>query len=296
MSGFLDRIAGAPITWGVDPSPGWGFNLDPDRVLDEMTTVGLGATELGPEGFLPTDPDLLAAFLRPHSLRVVGGFVPAVLYRPDLIEGELEYVERACRQLAVSGSSVVVLGPANHHDGYDTSIEMVGDEWMEFLANLGRFREVAGKHGLETALHQHWGMAIERRPHVERLLEESDVGLCLDTGHFFLAGIDPVEIAGLASGRTHHVHLKDVDDAAAERVRSGEVGFRKAVIDGMFKPLGQGDVDIAGVIRLLETAGYSGWYVLEQDVSLPGEPEPGAGPIADAAASVDYLRRLARAE
>jgi inosose dehydratase len=90
-----------------------------------------------------------------------------------------------------------------------------------------------------------------------------------------------------------HVHLKDVAAALAARVRSGEVPFRQAVIDGLFTPLGAGGVDIAGVIRVLEHEGYRGWYVLEQDVSLSAEPAPGEGPIADAIVSVDYLRQLA---
>ena len=51
------RIAGAPISWGVSEVPDWGYQLAPGRVLDEMRDVGLAATELGPEGFLPADPE-----------------------------------------------------------------------------------------------------------------------------------------------------------------------------------------------------------------------------------------------
>ena len=105
-------------------------------------------------------------------------------------------------------------------------------------------------------------------------------------------GTDPVTIAKLAADRVHHVHLKDVDEDFAERVRSGETRFRQAVIDGMFTPLGEGAVDIAGVIRTLEQAGYQGWYVLEQDTSLTAEPAPGEGPKADAVSSVAFLEEL----
>jgi inosose dehydratase len=88
-----------------------------------------------------------------------------------------------------------------------------------------------------------------------------------------------------------HVHLKDVDPAKADRVRSGETPFRQSVIDGLFVPLGEGAVDIAGVIDALEDAGYRGWYVLEQDVSLRTDPPPGEGPKADAIESVAFLSR-----
>jgi len=108
----------------------------------------------------------------------------------------------------------------------------------------------------------------------------------------YLAGTDPVDVARAARGRVLHVHLKDVDPARAESVRRGDVPFRQAVIDGLFVPLGQGGVDIAGVIAALEGDGYRGWYVLEQDVSLSEAPPEGGGPKADAIDSVAYLRGL----
>lgn len=293
MSHLMSRIAGAPITWGVDGSPGWGYLMGRDRVMSEMIEVGLSATEIGPDGYLPRDLDELRDYLARYGLQVVGGFVPAVLYRPDRIEAELAYVDRASRQLAGAGSKVMVLGPASHLDGYDTSIAMDETDWKTFLANLKRLQDLVRENGLTTGLHPHWGMAIERPQHVERLLGSCDVDLCLDIGHLFLGGADPVEIAKLASGRVVHVHLKDVDAGFAERVRAGEIGFKQAVIDGMFRPLGEGDVDIAGVIRLLEASGYQGWYVLEQDASLAAEPALGAAPKVDAVLSFSFLETLA---
>jgi inosose dehydratase len=293
VSDLLERVAGAPITWGVDGSPGWGYLMARDRVMREMVDVGLAATELGPDGYLPTDPGELREFLAQFGLGIVGGFVPALLYRPERIDEVLDYVERATRQLAATGSEVLVLGPSSHHPGYDTSVEMDDDDWAVFLANLRRLDSLVSDAGLQTALHPHWGMAIEKGSHIQRLLESSDVGLCLDTGHVYLAGTDPVEIARAARGRVLHVHLKDVDPVRAEQVRRGEVPFRQSVIDGLFVPLGEGGVDIAGVIAALERDGYRGWYVLEQDVSLSAEPPPEAGPKADAVDSVAYLRGLA---
>lgn len=293
MSDLLERIAGAPITWGVDESPGWGYLLGRDRVMAEMNASGLSATELGPDGFLPIDPGELREYVAGYDMSVVAGFVPALLYRPDQIESELAYVTRASGQLAATGSKVLVLGPSSHNEGYDTQYDMTEAEWPVFLANLQRLRRVADDAGLQTALHPHWSMAIEDGRDVERLLESSDVGLCVDTGHLYLAGTDPVDVVRMAPDRVLHVHLKDVDATLAEQVRGGEVPFRQAVLDGLFTPLGAGGCDIEGVIRTLEGEGFHGWYVLEQDVSLSAEPAPGEGPMADAVESVAYLRRLA---
>ena len=127
MSSLLDRIAGAPITWGVDGSPGWGHLMNRDRVMDEMRACGLSATELGPDGYLPTDPDELGDYLEGYELQMVGGFVPALLYRPDRVDHELDYVRRASEQLASCGSKVIVLGASGDQDGYDTPVEMNDD-------------------------------------------------------------------------------------------------------------------------------------------------------------------------
>src|SRR5215213_5037117 len=83
-AGQPDKIAGAPISWGVCEVPGWGYQLPADQVLRQMSEIGLSATELGPDGFLPADPDQLASTLADHNLHAVGGFTPFVLHRPDV--------------------------------------------------------------------------------------------------------------------------------------------------------------------------------------------------------------------
>ena len=90
-----------------------------------------------------------------------------------------------------------------------------------------------------------------------------------------------------------HVHLKDVDSALAAQVVDGSLTFADAVREGMFVPLGTGDVDITGIVDSLEGSDYQGWYVLEQDVMLPGEPDD-EGPVADVRQCLAYLTGGAR--
>lgn len=293
MTPLLDRIAGAPITWGVDGSPGWGHIMAPDRVLQEMHEAGLKATELGPDGYLPTDPAELSPMLDAYDLALVGAFVPLVLYRHDLIEDQLAYADRAARTLAGAGSKILVLGPASHHDGYDTRITLDRDDWDYFIDNIALVDRICADHGLAAAIHTHFGMAVDLEADVYRLLECSEIGMCLDTGHIYLGGADPVEVARTAGERTVHVHLKDVDPVLGDEVMKGTRPFRQAVTDGLFTPLGKGAVDIAGVVQHLESIGFQGWYVLEQDKALATAPAEGEGPLGDALACMDYLRRLA---
>ena len=293
MSAFVDRIAAAPVTWGVDGSPGWGLILPRDRVVEEMKSLGLSAMELGPDGFLPSDPEELNAYLSENGLRVIGGWVPMAMAFQDLFDADVDYLHRACRQFQLAGADVLILGPVWDLLGYEKRGVLDAGEWATFFANLSVVDEVASSFGLRTALHQHVGTVVEDMSDLQRVLDNSDVSLCVDTGHMMSTGIDPVAVVTQAADRVAHVHLKDVQVRLANMVLSGETPFRTACLDGLFQPLGKGDVDLAGVISTLEAAGYAGWYTIEQDCSLSEIPPPGTGPVEDCAISLDYLKELA---
>ena len=284
-----ERLAGAPISWGVCEVPGWGYQVAVDVVLRQMREVGITATEFGPDGFLPTDPAAKAARLADAGLRAVGGFVPVVLHDPwrDVIRE----VDAALDGFVAAGASTLVLAAATGLEGYDQRPVLDDGGWATLLANLDRLSELAAGRGVLATLHPHVGTMVEQRSEVERVLAGSRIALCLDTGHLLIGGTDPVELARTAGDRVAHTHLKDVDAGWAARVRSGEVTYAEAVAAGMFRPLGQGDVDIAEIVRLLEVGGYTGWYVMEQDAVLTGPPEQD-GPPADVLASVAFLRGL----
>lgn len=281
-----DRIAGAPISWGLCEVPGWGHQLTPDRVLTEMQGLGLAATEFGPPGFLETDASARVAQLEAYGLSAVGGFHVAVLHDPD--HDPLPGVEAFVDECLAAGAGMVVLAAGTGRDGYDARPELDDAGWATLLGNLDRVADRAAERGIEAALHPHMGTMIEDGAETVRVLDGSRIGLCVDTGHLAAAGTDPAEVVARAPERVRHVHLKDVDSALAARVAGGDLAFGEAVRAGMFVPLGTGGVDVAGIVATLESAGYEGWYVLEQDVMLDGEPE-GEGPVADVRACLGYL-------
>ncbi len=289
MKSMQERIAGAPISWGVCEVPGWGYQLAPDRVLAEMAGAGLAATEFGPDGFLPADPGQAAELLARHDLRAVGGFVPVVLF--DEATDPLPEVARALRHFTAAGATSLVLAAASGLDGYDARPVLDEAQWKTLLANLDRLRDVAGEQGVEATLHPHVGTMVESHDEVQRVLEGSTIGLTLDTGHLLIGGTDPVELSRQAGDRIAHVHAKDVDNRLAARVRAGDLTYTDAVREGMYRPLGDGDIDFAAVAGALGKYGYRGWWVLEQDTILQSEPV-GEGPIADVRRSAEHLRSL----
>jgi inosose dehydratase len=267
--------------------------MAPERVLGEMAAIGLRATELGPQGFLPQDAASLREALHRAGLALVGGFVPAVLHDPARLDAELARVGEHADLLAAGGASALVLAASTGSAGYESTRELDDRGWEAFADALDRATGLAEARGLVATLHPHYGTVVEGPDDVDRLLERSSIPLCLDTGHLAVGGADPVRVARKAVGRVRHVHLKDVSTDLSDRVRAGLLGYQEAVGMGMYRPLGGGDLDVGEVVRTLERAGYDGWYVLEQDRVLEAEPGPGAGPVEDARASYEFLRELA---
>lgn len=287
-----ERIAGAPISWGVCEVPGWGHQLGPALVLAQMREVGLAATEFGPDGFLPDTPEGKADTLAAAGLRAVGQFVPVVLHDPE--HDPLPEVETAMAGLVAAHASTVVVAAATGADGYDERPVLDEHQWATLLHHLDRISDAAAARGLLATLHPHVGTMVESGAEADRVLAGSHIALCLDTGHLLIGGGDPVRLAVEHPDRVGHVHLKDVRADLADRVRRGELTYTEAVARGMYVPLGTGDVDIAAIVRALEADGYQGWYVLEQDTILSGDPaDTGVDPLADVRSSVAHVLAVA---
>lgn len=272
------KIAGAPISWGVSEVPNWGVQLSPERVLGEAQRLRFRAMEAGPQGFLPSDPLAAARALDAYGLRCIGGFVTAVLHDRARRDAELASVERQAAWLHAAGAEMLVLAPATGRDGYEERSELSDAEWRTLFETLPLVESIATVARLTVAVHPHVGTVIEQPRDIERLLAGSHVSLCLDTGHVFVGGGDPVAVARAAGRRVRHVHLKDADATLSAAVRERRLSYAAAVQQGLYRPLGDGDARISDVLTELRSVGYDGWYVLEQDVALKddnADPLPG---------------------
>ncbi|RSM84356.1 inosose dehydratase [Kibdelosporangium aridum] len=261
--------------------------LDRDTVLSEMADLGLTATELGPPEYLPTDPTKLRGLLTTYNLTLVGGFLAVPLHE----ESSIAEAERTAKLLAACDAEVLVLAAATGLDGYDDRPALTDEQWNTLISTAAKIRDIAAEHGLQTVLHPHVGTHVETEAEVERFIRDSDLPLCLDTGHLMIGGTDPVALAERYPQRIGHLHLKDVRADLADKVRAGELGYTEAVGQGMYVPLGQGDVDIEAVVRFVHQAGYDGWYVLEQDTAL-SEQSPVDTPKLDTASSLRHLNQI----
>jgi len=289
---IAERVAGAPTSWGLCEVPGWGVQLAPDRVLPEMSSLGITATEAGPDGYLGDDATSIGALLDRYDLRLIGGFLPVVLHDPAARAATMATAQRTATRFEALGASFLVSALVLDVD-WSAPRLLSRSEWKTVYDGFSRLDELAHDHGLTHVLHPHWGTLAERRDEVWRTLEDSEVLFCLDTGHLALGETDPVEFAQAAGSRIAHAHLKDVSEEIAGRLRTGAIGLVPAVQEGLFQPLGDGDAPVAGTVRALEAAGYDGWYVLEQDISLSAdEVAPEQGATRNVRRSIEFLQAL----
>ena len=190
------------------------------------------------------------------------------------------------------GLTATELGPPDYLPADPEALKtLLSSHELTLVDTCAKIREIAAKHGLATVLHPHVGTHVEREAEVDRFLADSDLQLCLDTGHLLIGGTDPVELARRYPDRIGHVHLKDVRDEIAAKVRSGELSYTDAVEQGIYVPLGDGDVDVEALVKLVQEAGYAGWFVLEQDTQLK-DGSPVDKPLKDTGRSLAHLSKI----
>ena len=153
------HVAAAPISWGVCEVPGWGYQLSRERVLGEMAELGVVATELGPDGFLPEDPVGCSELLASFGLSALGGFVTLVLHEPAV--DPLPEAKRSLDRLVRTGAEVMVVAAVSGQEGYDQALELGAAGWATLLANLDKVAQLAETAGVTMGLHPHVGTLVE---------------------------------------------------------------------------------------------------------------------------------------
>ena len=291
------RIGNAPCSWGIefasDPAyPTWR------HVLKQCADAGYKGIELGPVGFMPEDPAVLAEGLSENDLTLIGGVVFRAFHDPAQWDDVMDGAVRTCKALVAHGATQLVLidsisprraptaGRAEEAEQMDRS------EWAAFRDRIATVAKMgAEEYGLTVGMHAHAGGFIDFEPELERLLDEVDediLKICFDTGHHSYAGYDPVAFMKRHVGRISYMHFKDIDPVVKARAVENRTGFYEACGQGIFCNLGKGDVDFPAVRQVLLDAGFAGWCTVEQDC----DPSMDNDTLGDATANREYLQSI----
>lgn len=289
-------VGSAPDSWGV-----W-FADDPrqtpwHRFLDEIAEAGYEWTELGPFGYLPTDPKILKQEIDKRGLKVTGSFVEGDLPNPDVswprIERQLRGWGEAFKQFDAKFLVLIQDCYTNLFTGQQIAPARLGEAaFARLVDTTHKVARIAREdYGLQLVFHPHAQTHVEYEDQIEQFLNATDpklVSIVLDTGHHSYCGGDVVSFMRKHHRRIPYLHLKSVDRAVRERVMTGNIGFAEAVGQGMFVEPSKGVVDFAAFRDLLREIDYRGFGIVEQDMF----PAPFDKPLPIAKRTRAYLREL----
>jgi inosose dehydratase len=272
-------IGTAPDSWGV-----W-FPNDPEQLpaatfLREVAEAGYQAIELGPYGYLPTDPAELRDALAPYNLSVLAGTVFSRLHQIGSWDHTWAQVRDVAALTAAMGGEHIVVIPSMYRDERSgaelESSTLTSEQWQLLTGQTDELgRRIQDEYGLRVQFHPHAESHVGRQPDIERFLEATDPGyvnLCLDTGHIAYYGGDPVELITRYPERIGYVHLKQVDPEVMKVVRDRNVVWPEAVRMGAMTEPPLGVPDMPPVLEALSGLGRDLSGIIEHDL-YPCAPE-----------------------
>ena len=282
------------VTVGIDP-----HTPDAEAVLDAVSAAGYVGIDLGPVGYFG-EGELLARRLSERSLGLAGAYLELPFSEPGPLREMLPHLDELLDAL----DAVRDLGPFPPRPtlgdfsnlgrrarpgqaAFDRTLGLDEAGFTRFVNGVETVAERCRRRGYEPTFHNETGTYIEAPWEIERMLERTSVGLCLDTGHLIVGGGDPVTALRDWAPRINHIHVKDARRAVIAEIVRDSAPAEAIWERGAFCGLGEGDVSMDEVLRLIR-ASFSGWVVVEQDI-LP-DAAGIARPATDQAANLRFLQ------
>jgi inosose dehydratase len=280
----VNPVGNAPISYGAfELTVGTNPHVpDGTGVLDRVQAAGYVGIDLGPVGFLGEGRQL-ADDLESRGLGLTGGYLEMPFHDPDAMAASTKELHDLLDVLQVAApvnerlglpaprpTIAVVSRPHRRaHPGQgerDRSLGYSDGEWSVFAREAEAVAALCRERGLPPVFHNETGTDVEAPSELARVLELTSFELCLDTGHLIACGGDPVELLRTWGDRLGQLHLK-----SARRERMQELVDRGDPVEAIwgqrvFCALGEGDLDLPGVLRVMDEVGYRGWIVVEQDI------------------------------
>ena len=148
-------------------------------------------TELGPQGFLPQDPQQLRDELDQRGLKVCGGTVFAGLHKgKEALDKAIADFSREAKLLTEVGAKYLIQLPEQYtdmHTGKRESADMDPQQWSNLVSGTNELgRVIYEEFGVHLVFHPHADTHVDTQDRIEQFLKDTDpqfVNLCLDTGH-----------------------------------------------------------------------------------------------------------------
>ena len=273
------RFGIAPINWNNDDLPALGSGYSLERILSEMNQAGYEGTEFGNK--FPNEASVLCEILDTFNLKLTSSWHSTYFVLNEQ-ENELKNVEEKVIFLKEANAEVINIAECSGSVHSDINKNLASkpilsdSDWELLIGSLNKAGEICNNYGIRLAYHHHMGTCVQTAEEIKRLLECTDanyVNLCVDTGHLYYAGIDPVVFIESNLDRIEHVHFKDVRKEEFKRYDSSSDSFLNTILSGIFTVPGDGCIDFSSIVKILQQNHYNGWIIVEAEQD-PDKADP----------------------
>lgn len=302
------KISTAPCCWGVDDPnnphlPKWTL------VLSEAHQAGYKGIELGPYGYLPIDIQQVSAELTQNELFIVAGTIFDDLVSPDnqaKLEKQANDICQLITQLPQAPTEpgqkmptpyLVIIDWGHDERDYaaghpDKAPRLSSAEWQQMMTHIKNLANIAKSYGVRAVIHPHAGGYIEFADEIAQVINDIPyelAGLCLDTGHLYYSGMDPVQFLHDYYQYVDYIHFKDINLPVYQQFLNEKIRFFEACAKGVMCRIGEGCLDYPRIHQLLtQELDYHGYITVEQE----RDPRNSDTSLQDVKISSDYLKRI----
>lgn len=276
------EIGCGQITWR-------GSGDSDDQVLADIAAAGYEGAPW-PRG--ESDAAAIRELFSRHGLKPAPGYLGGDFWdrsRRDEHLAQARHYAEISRQLGLTELYVADGGFDRERPGHRTRRQAAGsvteadslsdEEFARLAEGVTAVARTTLEYGVRSCFHNHVGTFVETRAEVERLLSMADpdaLFLGPDTGHLAWAGDDPVAFFRDHGDRILTAHIKDIGRQALEDGRRLDWDYRTYSDEGIFTELGDGIVDWDAFFRTVQEIGFSGWLIVETDVTQLASPRESA--------------------
>jgi inosose dehydratase len=221
----------------------FGWRRKIDETLAAIADLGFEGVELYDLLDRVENDEDVGALLARYGLALSSAYFAGSFVQRERVAQELRDFETVVEAIASFDGNVVVVGGGRRRRLTEEK------DWIELTKTAARMCCIAERYGVTLAWHPHYGTLVQNTEEAGRLLREvahPGLSLAIDIAHVAFTGADPISTLSHYGKAVKHIHLKD---------------FAK----GAFVELGQGTLDIPGVMTALAQGGYDGWVTVELD-------------------------------
>ena len=271
------KIGHTCITWGTFPPKDGQNETTLEAAMKDISEQGFWTFETFPQVLENWDQrGLLAPLIEKHGLPLQSAFISGNLTDPSKRNDEVARIRKLCQIVKKYQGTYMILNP----NGVDRETFDFNEHRADIVSAMNEYATVITDEGLEVGLHQHTDACIETSEEVYAVLEAVNtekMKFAPDVAQLQKGGADAAQLVRDFLPIITHVHLKD---------------YKGWPYYAGYCPLGMGEVDIEGILDMLESGGQNPTVMVELDPTYGGGADDPMTPLGTAMTSKAYLESL----